>query len=177
VSETIPWRERRGTINARQSVSGTGCATMAAIVALITGFLVFCSHQKPDTTFIAAPTSPPGRSEAPGHDMIAASAPETATQVVEVRRALPVTKSDNVADLPRPDLTPGDVFESVTVADLRVSGYSRRMRNVPESERRSVFAAYGIPWEERHNYELDHLVSLEIGGSNSPRRCSVRSWS
>jgi hypothetical protein len=32
-----------------------------------------------------------------------------------------------------------------------------------------VFAAYSIPWEERHNYELDHLISLETGGSNSQR--------
>jgi hypothetical protein len=32
-----------------------------------------------------------------------------------------------------------------------------------------VFAAYGIPWEERHNYELDHLCALETGGSNSQR--------
>jgi hypothetical protein len=40
---------------------------------------------------------------------------------------------------------------------------------VPESERRAVFAAYHIAWEERHNYELDHLASLEIGGSNSQR--------
>src|SRR5690349_6987082 len=68
--------------------------------------------------------------------------------------------------VPRAELV---VEPGVLPDDLRVIGYSKKVRNVPESERRSVFAAYHIPWEERHNYELDHLVSLEIGGSNSQR--------
>jgi hypothetical protein len=61
------------------------------------------------------------------------------------------------------------VFENVTVDDLKVPGYAKHARHVTEAERRAVFTAYGIPWEERHDYELDHLVSRETGGSNSVR--------
>jgi hypothetical protein len=45
-----------------------------------------------------------------------------------------VPKAESVAsgELPNRRLTPGDVFD-VTVNDLRVRGYSRRVRNVPES--------------------------------------------
>jgi Protein of unknown function (DUF4236) len=115
----------------------------------------------------AAPTSSLSAPEASQSWQHSGPTVKTApTPSVEVRRALPVGQDPQ---LPRHDLTPGDVFSSVTVNDLRMSGYSRRVRNVPESERRAVFAAYGIAWADRSNYELDHLVSLEIGGSNSAR--------
>jgi hypothetical protein len=43
---------------------------------------------------------------------------------------------------------------------------ARGRRNVPDAVRRERFAAYGISWNDRSRYELDHLVPLEIGGSN-----------
>jgi hypothetical protein len=30
-----------------------------------------------------------------------------------------------------------------------------------------VFAAYGVPYAQRGGYELDHLISLELGGDNA----------
>lgn len=69
--------------------------------------------------------------------------------------------------LPNPKLTPGDVLPSVTVEQLSQIGYSKKARRVPEELRREVFAEYGIPWEKRNAYELDHLVPLSIAGSNS----------
>jgi len=50
-----------------------------------------------------------------------------------------------------------------------VSGYSRRVRHVTESTKAAIYAEYGIP--RRHYgrpYEVDHIVSLELGGSNDP---------
>ena len=40
------------------------------------------------------------------------------------------------------------------------------MRNVPESEKNQVYAEYGIKHHKTGEYEVDHLVSLELGGSN-----------
>lgn len=41
------------------------------------------------------------------------------------------------------------------------------MRNVPESVKEKVYAEYGIRTRTRGQYEVDHLVPLEGGGSNS----------
>jgi hypothetical protein len=46
-------------------------------------------------------------------------------------------------------------------------GYSSRVRKVPESEKTAVYAEYGIPRTHYGRpYEVDHIVSLELGGSN-----------
>jgi hypothetical protein len=38
---------------------------------------------------------------------------------------------------------------------------------VPASLKRTVYAEYGITTHASGQYEVDHLVSLELGGSNS----------
>jgi hypothetical protein len=50
-----------------------------------------------------------------------------------------------------------------------VSGYTARVRDVSDSLRREVFAAYRIPYDRHGRYELDHLIPLELGGDNSAR--------
>jgi hypothetical protein len=40
------------------------------------------------------------------------------------------------------------------------------VRNVPTSEKNQVYAEYGIKTRTTGQYEVDHLVSLELGGSN-----------
>jgi hypothetical protein len=77
--------------------------------------------------------------------------------------------------LPNPRLTPGDAFD-VTVKDIAVPGYAKRVRHVPVSLKRAVFKAYGIPWERHSGYEVDHLISLELGGSNSIRNLWPESY-
>ena len=68
---------------------------------------------------------------------------------------------------PNRTLTPGEAFPAATAAQVCVSGYSASVRNVSESLRLQVFAAYGIDYATHGNYELDHLISLELGGDNS----------
>jgi hypothetical protein len=68
--------------------------------------------------------------------------------------------------LPDPSCTPGAIFSSATVSQICTPGYSRSVRNVPESLKQSVYAAYGIESHVPGGYEVDHLVSLELGGSN-----------
>ncbi len=62
--------------------------------------------------------------------------------------------------------SPGDIFTDVTVSQICTSGYASSVRNVPESEKNQVYAEYGITSHTTGQYEVDHIVSLELGGSN-----------
>ncbi|HEY3284978.1 MAG TPA: hypothetical protein VGN26_22120, partial [Armatimonadota bacterium] len=77
--------------------------------------------------------------------------------------------------LPDPKLTPGDVLP-VTAADICVPGYSGKVRNVPESVKQKAYALYGITSHGPREYEVDHLISLELGGSNSIRNLWPQSY-
>jgi hypothetical protein len=77
--------------------------------------------------------------------------------------------------VPDPAKTPGATLE-VTASDICVPGYSRKVRNVPIAVKRQVYASYGIRTHEPGEYEIDHLVSLEIGGSNSVRNLWPQSY-
>ncbi len=74
--------------------------------------------------------------------------------------------------LPDPHCTPGSVDPAITQADIATticrSGYTAKVRP-PASETDKAkfdvaYPAYGIPASDHS--ELDHLVSLELGGSN-----------
>ena len=68
--------------------------------------------------------------------------------------------------LPDPACTPGAIIASATKDAICQPGYARSVRNVPTSEKDQVFAEYGIASHSPGKYEVDHLVSLELGGSN-----------
>jgi len=70
--------------------------------------------------------------------------------------------------LPDPQLTPGDTLD-VTVADVCVVGYTKRVRNVPASVKRQAYSAYGREPVKDTCCEVDHLIPLELGGSNRAR--------
>lgn len=67
--------------------------------------------------------------------------------------------------LPDPACTPGAVMttDANTVCQR---GYASSVRNVPASESARVYKEYGIPSHSPGQYEVDHLISLELGGSN-----------
>lgn len=69
--------------------------------------------------------------------------------------------------LPDSACTPGSVFINATKSRICVLGYSRSVRNVSSSTKRTAYLEYGIASHTRGQYEVDHLVSLELGGSNS----------
>ena len=77
--------------------------------------------------------------------------------------------------LPNASLTPGATLP-VTAADLSVPGYTKRVRNVPQAVKERVFASYGITHRMPREYEVDHLISLELGGSNSIRNLWPQSY-
>jgi hypothetical protein len=73
--------------------------------------------------------------------------------------------------LPDPRCTPGSIDPAVTQRDLHSticrSGYTKTVRpSEPQTERfkyHVAYPAYGLGWKTT---ELDHLVPLELGGSN-----------
>jgi hypothetical protein len=65
------------------------------------------------------------------------------------------------------------VGEAISLTMICRPDYSKCIRNVSEQEKKAVYEAYGIPGGEHHGYcdvtqgcEVDHLISIEIGGSN-----------
>jgi hypothetical protein len=68
--------------------------------------------------------------------------------------------------LPDSACTPGDIITSATKSVICKSGYARTVRNVPDSEKNQDYAEYDITHHSTGQYEVDHLVSLELGGSN-----------
>ncbi len=77
--------------------------------------------------------------------------------------------------LPDSRITPGDTLD-VTAADIAVSGYSKKVRNVPSSIKQKAYLNYGIASRQKGEYEVDHLISLQLGGSNSIRNLWPQSF-
>ena len=76
--------------------------------------------------------------------------------------------------MPNPRLTPGAIFPKVTVEQICTEGYANVLdggqRNVPASVKKQVFIEYlGTVPRNAGEYEIDHLISLEIGGCNNIR--------
>jgi hypothetical protein len=67
---------------------------------------------------------------------------------------------------PNPTLTPGDALPGVTAAQVCRPGYATSVRNVTSAEKAEVFRRYNEP-DIAGKYEVDHLISLELGGSNN----------
>lgn len=70
--------------------------------------------------------------------------------------------------IPDVKLTPGDVLP-VTEKDVCTPGYAKRVRAVSNATKKAIYKAYGITHHPPGAYEIDHDISLEIGGSNSPK--------
>jgi len=68
--------------------------------------------------------------------------------------------------LPDSACTPGAIFADATTDQICKPGYSSQVRNVPDSEKNQVYAEYNITHHTAGEYEVDHLISLELGGSN-----------
>lgn len=77
--------------------------------------------------------------------------------------------SVNAIAFPQFPVTTGHIC-STTDKDFKEFRYKTKMpyckRNVNQSMRKKIYAKYGIKWEERSHYTIDHIVPLSIGGSN-----------
>jgi len=84
--------------------------------------------------------------------------------------------------LPNRNVTYGAVFYDATVEKICTPGYSKSVRRVSDSTRKVVFMLYKDEDPRKRSYEVDHLISLELGGSNDivnlwPQRYETYPWS
>jgi len=86
---------------------------------------------------------------------------------------LAATNHDPV--VPDSRLSPGDVLTSDT-AVICVPGYTKTVRNVPQALKEQVYREYNITGRAPGEYEIDHIISLELGGSNSIRNLFPESY-
>ena len=68
---------------------------------------------------------------------------------------------------PRASLTPGET-RPITIGEVCRTRQAEVVAAVPEEMRRRVFAAYGIRGDQ-NNFEVDYLITPDLGGSNSLR--------
>ncbi len=101
-----------------------------------------------------------GRAPGPPTWILAAA---LAAAVIAAAAAPSPVRADSI--LPDPALTPGSVA-TTDAARVCAPGYARAARNVPLAVKRAAFARYGLRYV-RGRYEVDHLISLELGGSNA----------
>ncbi len=72
-----------------------------------------------------------------------------------------------IADnLPDAGCTPGAIFPETTREMICKSGYARSVRNVSSKTKEEAYAMYSIMEHPPGAYEVDHFISLELGGSN-----------
>lgn len=81
--------------------------------------------------------------------------------------------------IPNRRLTPG-AARFVSTSELCASQYSDDTRVLPTEVRQRVFQEYGMPGQA-HNYELDYLISPELGGTDDitnlwPEPASSAGW-
>lgn len=77
----------------------------------------------------------------------------------------PAPAQDRVSCLPDTQLAPGHAGQ-VTAADLCNPEYDNPAHHIPIALKRRVFARYGINRYEV-GYNIDHLIPVRLGGSNS----------
>ena len=126
----------------------------------------------------AADATPPvGATGAP----VVAAAPQQGPDVAAYTPA-PAGSCQEHAGLPDPTCTPGAVDPRVTQDDVGSTictrGYSRGVRpaeSVTEPIKRERMAAYGIH-APLSQYELDHLVPLELGGASTVQNLWPEPW-
>jgi hypothetical protein len=70
----------------------------------------------------------------------------------------------DAAAIPDPHLTPGEVVSTERAAAC-AQGHTRRPNTVEAAHR--VLELYGVPFSQRHNYEVDHLVPRCLGGADA----------
>lgn len=75
--------------------------------------------------------------------------------------------------LPDHSLTPGDIA-TTDIIKICKPGYASSVRHVSESTKRKVFESYGL--EQSGKFEVDHLISLQLGGSNAPSNLWPQSY-
>jgi hypothetical protein len=123
-----------------------------------------CSHHGGVATWLD------GSSSTPSTPKSAATATTTPINLGTTVLLKARTKTSGCALGPLPDrrCSPGAYYSGLTKAVICSAGFrTGRIRNVPDSEKHQVEVEYGLaPASYGWRLEIDHIVSLELGGSN-----------
>ena len=76
---------------------------------------------------------------------------------------------------PNSTFTPGVVDPNATIEKICTVGYTKTVRNVTQKMKDKVFDFYAID-PDSDKFEVDHLISLELGGSNDLRNLWPESY-
>lgn len=79
------------------------------------------------------------------------------------------------AQLPDHKLTPG-VARPLSKAAVCTVRWGKDARHVTLSMKKQAFASYGIPWSQHAKYEVDHLISRELGGADAVANLWPERW-
>jgi hypothetical protein len=101
-------------------------------------------------------------------------------EAARVAPGTPLLASLRIADLPVSSLTPG-VTRPVTSAELCRAGSERVTPSVPASIKRAVLREYGAGYIADEDFELDYLITPELGGAMDaqnlwPERYASKTW-
>jgi len=82
--------------------------------------------------------------------------------------------------LPNEVMTPGVADPRGTRENICLSGYAGSVRNVSSRTKQQAFDLYHLD-RTKDKYEIDHLISLELGGSNDiknlwPQSFTTKPW-
>lgn len=80
-----------------------------------------------------------------------------------------------LAQLANPTRTPG-VATALTTTEICSHKWGKDVRHVTLAMKKQVFAAYGIPWSQHAKYEVDHLISRELGGADDVANLWPEPW-
>jgi hypothetical protein len=151
--------------------------TTAALAAVLLVAVAGCGPATTASTPGVSTTPASGVGAPAGGGVLAAEDPDHGTAQTFPARGTCHARTVPHGTLPDPTCTPGATDPHVTQATLttticRAGGYTRTVRppeSVTSVEKNTALAAYAGT-APTSSYELDHLVSLELGGSpNSPR--------
>ncbi len=155
----------------RRRLTRVPLAAMLAAVAVLAGCKVVIAAPPPASGGQQPAAS--GQAAAPGGTTVAGKLTAVSDEgQVTYSAHLAHCHAGDGGQLPDPHCTPGSVDPAITQANISSticrSGYTAKVRP-PSSETTKAkydvaYPAYGIPGGDTS--ELDHLVSLELGGSN-----------
>lgn len=121
-------------------------------VVLVLGYFYISSHPSKQQTPKPQPTQPTQQTDVKG---------------VQIGPRIKSSNCQINGPLQDKDCTPGAIDPRLTKDVICSPTFTTKsVRNVPSAEKRQVYEEYGITSHQPGQYEVDHLISLELGGSN-----------
>ena len=145
----------RGPIDFRPWKIAAGLLLAALLAACVCGIVLANYRSQPLTAW-------PSMQETKRVKKVPSTSNLQALSALRNPRLLPIQIE------PDPVVTPGEA-QNISLAEVKKRGSrGAQLSNIQPSVKRAVFLAYGLNLDEK-NYELDYLIPLSLGGSNSAK--------